>query len=84
MVTATKTEEKRKDIVNSMVVKDAMDIAEAPAQSLGALLANEAGIDWRTRGNYGGAAESIQIRGMDADGTQVVRDGVVLNSPSLG
>jgi outer membrane cobalamin receptor len=84
VVTATKTEEKRKDIVNSMVVKDAIDIAEAPAQSLGALLANEAGIDWRTRGNYGGAAESIQIRGMGADGTQVVRDGVVLNSPSLG
>lgn len=84
VVTATKTEEKRKEIVNSVVVKDAMDIAEAPAKSLGALLANEPGIDWRTYGNYGGAAEAIQIRGMGADATQVVLDGVVMNSPSLG
>jgi len=84
VVTATKTEEKRRDIANSVVVKDALDIAEAPAESLGALLANEPGIDWRTRGNYGGAAEEIQIRGMGADGTLVVVDGVALNSPSLG
>jgi outer membrane cobalamin receptor len=84
VVTATKTEEKRRDIANSVVVKDALDIAEAPAETLGALLANEPGIDWRTRGNYGGAAEEIQIRGMGADGTLVVVDGVVLNSPSLG
>lgn len=84
VVTATKTEEKRKDIVNSVVLKDALDIAEAPATSLGALLANEPGIDWRTRGGYGGAAEEIHIRGMGGDGTLVVRDGVVLNSPSLG
>ena len=84
VVTATKTEEKRKEIVNSVVLKDAVDIAEAPATSLGALLANEPGIDWRTRGNYGGAAEEIHLRGMGGDGTLVVVDGVVLNSPSLG
>jgi outer membrane cobalamin receptor len=84
VVTATKTEETRREIVNSVVLKDALDIAEAPAASLGAVLANEPGVDWRTRGNYGGAAEEIHIRGMSADGTQVVRDGVVLNSPSLG
>lgn len=84
VVTATKTEEKRRDIANAVVVKDALDIAEAPAESLGALLANEPGIDWRTRGNYGGAAEEILIRGMGADGTLVVVDGVALNSPSLG
>jgi len=84
VVTATKTAEKRKDIVNSVVIKDALDIAETPATSLGSVLANEPGIDWRTRGNYGGAAEEIRIRGMGGDGTLVVRDGVVLNSPSLG
>lgn len=84
VVTATKTEEKRRDIANAVVVKDALDISEAPAESLGALLANEPGIDWRTRGNYGGAAEEIHIRGMGADGTLVVVDGVVVNSPSLG
>jgi outer membrane cobalamin receptor len=84
VVTASKTEEKRRDIANSVVVKDALDIAEAPAESLGALLANEPGIDLRTRGNYGGATEEIQIRGMGADGTLVVVDGVALNSPSLG
>lgn len=84
VVTATKTEEKRRDIANAVVVKDALEIAEAPVESLGALLANEPGIDWRTRGNYGGAAEELQIRGMGADGTLVVVDGVALNSPSLG
>ena len=84
VVTATKTEETRKDIVNSVVIKDVLDIAEAPAASVGALLANEPGIDWRTRGNYGGAAEEIHLRGMGGDGTLVVVDGVVLNSPSLG
>ncbi|NTV15774.1 MAG: TonB-dependent receptor [Desulfobulbaceae bacterium] len=84
VVTATKTEEKRRDIANAVVVKDALEIGEAPAESLGALLANEPGIDWRTRGNYGGAAEEIQIRGMGADGTLLVVDGVALNSPSLG
>lgn len=84
VVTATKTEEKRRDIANSVVVKDALDIAEAPAESLGAFLANEPGLDWRTYGNYGGAPEEIQIRGMSADGTLVVVDGVVINSPSLG
>lgn len=84
VVTATKTEEKRRDIANAVVIKDALDIAEAPAESLGALLANEPGIDWRTYGNYGGATEGIQIRGMDAKGTLVVVDGVVVNSPSLG
>jgi outer membrane cobalamin receptor len=84
VVTATKTEEKRRDIANAVVIKDSLDIAEAPAESLGAFLANEPGLDWRTLGNYGGAAEEIQIRGMGADGTLVVVDGVVLNSPSLG
>ncbi|MBU0481564.1 MAG: TonB-dependent receptor [Proteobacteria bacterium] len=84
VVTATKTEEKRKDIASSVVVKDAVDIEEAPAESLGGLLANEPGIDWRTYGNYGGASQEIQIRGMDGKGTMLVMDGVVLNSPSLG
>ncbi|MDR2549582.1 MAG: TonB-dependent receptor [Desulfobulbus sp.] len=84
VVTATKTEETRRAIVNSVVVKDAYDIEEAPATSLGELLANEPGIDWRTRGNYGGAAEEIHLRGMGGDGTLVLMDGVVLNSPSLG
>ena len=42
-----------------MVIKDSEDIEEAPAESLGSLLANEPGIDWRTRGNYGGATEEI-------------------------
>nr|MBC8361932.1 hypothetical protein [Candidatus Desulfatibia profunda] len=56
VVTATKTKEKRKDIPNSMIVMDKTDIQESTAKSVGELLANEPGIDWRTRGNYGGAA----------------------------
>ncbi len=84
VVTATKTEEKRKDIPNSVITLDAMDIQESSATSLGDLLGNELGIDWRTRGDYGGAAEEIHIRGMGADGTQILINGVVVNSPSLG
>ncbi|MDD2464601.1 MAG: TonB-dependent receptor [Desulfobulbus sp.] len=84
VVTATKTKETRKEIINSVLVKDSYDIEEAPASSLGEVLANEPGIDWRSYGNYGGAAETIKIRGMSADATLVAVDGVVINSPSLG
>lgn len=84
VVTATKMEEKRKDVPNAVIVKDSIDIEESPARSVGELLANEPGVDWRTRGNYGGASEEIHLRGMAADGTQVMVNGMVLNSPSFG
>jgi iron complex outermembrane receptor protein len=84
VVTATKTEEKRKDIANSVIIIDEEDINESPADGVGRLLAGEAGIDWRTRGNYGGAAQEIRIRGMDSDETQVLVNGMNINSPSLG
>ena len=84
VVTATKTEEKRKDIPNAVVIVDEAQIQESPAKTLGELLANEPGIDWRTFGDYGGAREEILIRGMDANATQVRLNGVSINSPSLG
>ena len=84
VVTATKTTEKRKDIPNAVIVMDDTDIQASPAKSLGELLANELGIDWRTYGNYGGAAGEIHIRGMSGDATQVLVNGVSINSPSLG
>jgi len=84
VVTATKTTETRRKIVNAVVIKDSYDIEESPASSLGEVLANEPGLDWRTYGNYGGATETIKIRGMSADATLILVDGVVINSPSLG
>lgn len=84
VVTATKTEEKRKDIANSVIVVNETDIRESSAASVGEVLANELGVDWRTQGNYGGAGQEIHIRGMDANGTQVLVNGVSVNSPSLG
>ena len=84
VVSATKTAEKRKDIPNAVIIKDDMDIQESTAYSIGELLANEPGIDWRTYGNYGGAAQEIHIRGMSGDATQVFINGVNVNSPSLG
>ena len=84
VVTATKTEETRKDVPNSIIIMDEIDIQESPAKSLGELLANELGIDWRTQGNFGGAAEMIHIRGMSGNATQVFVNGVNINSPSLG
>lgn len=84
VVTATKTEEKRKDVPHSVIVVDDVVIDESPAASIGDLLGGELGVDWRTRGNYGGAAQEIHIRGMNGDGTQVLVNGVTQNSPSLG
>ena len=84
VVTATKTEEQRKDIPNSVIIKDAIDIEESPATTLGELLANEPGIDWRTYGDFGGASGGIHIRGMGGDATAIFVNGLNINSPSLG
>ncbi len=84
VVSATKTAEQRRDVPNSMVVKDAVEIQEAPADNLGQLLASEAGIDWRTYGDYGGASQAFMIRGMESNEALVMVNGLSLNSPSLG
>ncbi|HJX34456.1 MAG TPA: TonB-dependent receptor [Desulfatiglandales bacterium] len=84
IVSATKTEETRRDISNAVILVDKIDIEESAANSLGDLLGNEQGIDLRTYGNYGGASEEIHIRGMGADGTQILVNGIAINSPSLG
>jgi len=84
IVSATKTEERRGDVSNSVIMIDRDDIAGSTAKSLGDMLGNEAGIDLRTRGDYGGASEELHIRGMGADGTQVLVNGIAVNSPSLG
>ncbi len=84
VVTATKTEERRADIPNSVILIDETEIEESVAESLGELLANELGIDLRSYGGFGGASQGMHIRGMGADGTQVFINGVNVNSPSLG
>ncbi len=84
VVTATKTEEKRKDIPNSVVTIGKFDIEESSATTVGDLVANELGVDLRTYGNYGGAAQEIHLRGMSGDATQVLVNGVNVNSSSLG
>ena len=84
VVTATKTEEQRKDIPNSVITVDDIDIEASPATSIGDFLGGELGVDWRTRGDYGGAGQELHIRGMGADGTQVLVNGLSINSPSLG
>lgn len=84
VVTATKTTEQRRDIPNAVILKDRGDVQESPAESLGDLLANEPGVDWRTQGNYGGAVEEIHVRGMSGNATQVRVNGITINSPSVG
>jgi outer membrane cobalamin receptor len=84
VVSATKTPEKRRDVPNALIVVDELQIEESPAETLGELLANEPGIDWRTYGDYGGARGTIHIRGMEGNATQVRVNGVTVNSPSLG
>ena len=84
VVSATKTPEKRKDIPNAVIIMDNRDIQASGAKTIGELLANEPGIDWQTYGNYGGAPQQIHIRGMRGNATQVLVNGVAVNSPSLG
>jgi outer membrane cobalamin receptor len=84
VVTATKIPEKRKDIPNAVVIKNEADIQASGAKSIGELLASEPGIDWQSYGNYGGATQEIHIRGMRGNGTQVLVNGVNINSPSVG
>ena len=84
VVTATKIEEKRKDIPNGVVLYDEFDIKDMPSIGVGDLLANDLGLDWRTQGDFGGAAQTIHIRGMSSNATQVFINGVSINSPSLG
>ena len=84
VVTATKTEETRKNVPNPVILYDEYDIDVAPALSIGELIANDPGIDWRIQGDAGGAAQTIHIRGMSTNATQVFVNGVNINSPSLG
>lgn len=84
VVSATRTGEMRKDVAKSVEIIDRQEIDEAPAAGIGDLLATRPGIDWRTRGDFGGAAQEIHIRGMRGDETQVLVNGVSYNSPSLG
>lgn len=84
VVSATKTPEKRKDIPNAVIIMDNKDIEASGAKTIGELLANEPGIDLQTYGNYGGAPQQIHIRGMRGNATQVLVNGVAVNSPSLG
>ncbi len=84
VVSATKTEEMRKDVPNAVIIKDDVDIEESSARGLGEFLVNEPGLDWRTQGDYGGAVAEIHIRGMSGNATQVRINGVSVNSPSVG
>ena len=84
IVSATKTEETRADVSNSVILINEEDISRSSSEGLGDMLGNETGIDLRTRGDYGGASKELHIRGMGADGTQVLVNGIVINSPSLG
>ncbi len=84
LVTATKMPEQRKDIPNAVIIKNKTDIQASSASTIGELLANELGVDLDTYGNYGGATQEIHIRGMRGNATQVLVNGVSVNSPSFG
>lgn len=84
VVTATKTPEEQREIPNATVIKKSQDLELSTARTIGELLSSEPGIGWLTYGDYGGASQSLYIRGVRADGTQVFVNGVNVNSPSLG
>jgi len=84
VVSATKTEEKRRDIPNAVIIIDQEDMKTAPGNNIAEYLANEPGIDFRTFGDYGGSNQEIHLRGMGGPATQLLVNGVRYNSPSLG
>jgi len=84
VVTATKIKETRKEVPNSVILYDEYDLEDLPSTSIGELLANDPGIDWRSQGDSGGASQTIHIRGMSSNATQIFVNGVNINSPSLG
>ena len=83
VVTATRSEEKIKDVPARISIIEPQIVEQSPIAELPHLLMSDASIDMMQYGGYGQAA-SIFTRGTNSTHTLVLRDGVRLNTGSAG
>lgn len=83
VVTATRSEEKIKDVPARISIIEPQILEQSPIASLPDLLKTDAAINMVQSGGYGQTA-SIFLRGSNSNQTLVLRDGVRLNSISTG
>ena len=83
VVTATRSEEKIKDVPARISIIEPQIVEQSPIAELPHLLMSDASIDMLQYGGYGQTA-SIYMRGTNDTHTLVLRDGVRLNTGSAG
>ena len=83
VVTATRSEEKIKDVPSRISIIEPQIVEQSPIAELPHLLMSDASIDMMQYGGYGQTA-SIYMRGTNDTHTLVLRDGVRLNTGSAG
>ena len=83
VVTASRTEQKIKDVPARISIVEPQIVEQSPIASLPQLLQTDASINMVQSGGYGQAA-SIFLRGGNSNQTLVLRDGVRLNSNTSG
>ena len=83
VVTATRSEEKIKDVPARISIIEPQILDQSPIAELPHLLMSDASIDMMQYGGYGQTA-SIFTRGTNSTHTLVLRDGVRLNTGSAG
>ncbi|OFE42717.1 TonB-dependent receptor plug domain-containing protein [Acinetobacter towneri] len=83
VVTATRSEEKIKDVPARISIIEPQIVDQSPIAELPHLLMSDASIDMMQYGGYGQTA-SIFTRGTNSTHTLVLRDGVRLNTGSAG
>lgn len=83
VVTASRTEEKLKNVPARINIIEPKILEQSPIASLPQLLQTDASINMVQSGGYGQAA-SIFLRGGNSNQTLVLRDGVRLNSNTSG
>ena len=83
VVTATRSEEKIKDVPARISIIEPQIVEQSPIASLPDLLKTDAAINMVQSGGMGQLAD-IYLRGTESDHTLILRDGVRLNNASSG
>lgn len=83
VVTATRSEEKIKDVPARISIIEPQIVEQSPIASLPDLLKTDAAINMVQSGGMGQLAD-IYLRGTESDHTLILRDGIRLNNASSG
>ncbi len=83
VVTATRTEQPKENVISDFTVIEREEIERAGASSLTNLLSRQPGVQISTNGGAG-TASNIYLRGTNSDHIVVLVDGLRINSATLG